>query len=338
MVNLWIPFLVTFLSTFVLRKVAIKFRILDIPNHRKIHSEPVPLLGGLSVFLGICVALGFNPDILREVSLIFIGATLILIVNLIDDIRGLSAHLRLGMELAISLGVILSGMKVSFLPSGFLGDAGEIIITLIWLVGLTNAFNCLDGIDGLAAGLSVISIFYFAFILIGSQQLNLGAFSIILIGSCLGFLPHNFKKAKIFLGDAGSTFLGFSIGGLALIGNWAQDNIVKLAIPILILGVPIFDMVFTTIMRIKEKKIASVIGWFKYTGKDHFHHRLMALGLGPRGALFFIYLISVSFGISAIMVSNEKAVVGVFSVLQALIIFAGIGVLMVVGKIHNSHK
>lgn len=152
------------------------------------------------------------------------------------------------------------------------------------------------------------------------------------MASCLGFLPRNFKKSKIFLGDAGSTFIGFTLAGIAIIGNWAEDNIVRLTVPILILGVPIFDMVFTTIMRIKEKKISTIIEWLKYGGKDHFHHRLIDLGLHPQRALLFIYFINLSFGISAIMVSNEKVIVGLLSILQASIIFAGIAVLMLIGK------
>jgi len=139
-------------------------------------------------------------------------------------------------------------------------------------------------------------------------------------------------KKRMFLGDAGSTFLGFMIACIALKGDWAGDNVVRLSIPILILGVPIFDMIFTTIMRIKEEKVKNLVQWLKYGGKDHFHHYLVDLGLKENGAVLFIYYITFSLGLSAIMVSNDTAIEGVMTLLQSSIIFGVIGVLIVLGK------
>jgi UDP-GlcNAc:undecaprenyl-phosphate GlcNAc-1-phosphate transferase len=131
-------------------------------------------------------------------------------------------------------------------------------------------------------------------------------------------------------------FLGFNLAGLALIGNWAQDNIVKISIPILILGVPIFDMIFTTIMRIKEAKIKTLLEWLQYGGKDHFHHYLVDLGMQPIGAVVFIYFVTLSLGISAIMVSNDQAFEAFLTLTQASIIFGIIAALIVVGRRHRS--
>jgi UDP-GlcNAc:undecaprenyl-phosphate/decaprenyl-phosphate GlcNAc-1-phosphate transferase len=144
------------------------------------------------------------------------------------------------------------------------------------------------------------------------------------------------KKNKIFLGEAGSTFLGFALASLALQGSWAQDNIVRLFIPILILGVPIFDMIFTTIMRIKEGKVKNIMEWLQYGGKDHFHHYLVDVGLPPIGAVFFIYAINLSLGISSVMLSNDTVIEGMLSLYQAGIVFGVIATLMVVGKRHRS--
>jgi UDP-GlcNAc:undecaprenyl-phosphate/decaprenyl-phosphate GlcNAc-1-phosphate transferase len=165
-----------------------------------------------------------------------------------------------------------------------------------------------------------------------SGQVNLAILSFIIIASCLGFLPYNLKNAKIFLGDAGSTFIGFTLAGIALMGNWAQDNIVKISIPILVLGVPIFDMCFTTIMRVREGKVKTVIEWLKYGGKDHFHHYLVDLGLTHFGAVAFIYFVTLSLGISAIMVSNDRAFEAFLSLSQAAIIFGVVATLIVAGK------
>ncbi len=325
-------FLVAYLSTPLFKNLAIKFNILDIPNCRKVHKEPIPLLGGLSIYIGVILGLALNLANLRFFSGIIIGATIILIIGLIDDVRGLSAQFRLIVQFLAALIIIGFGVRLSFLPNSLWGNAAEIILTLIWVIGITNALNYLDGIDGLAAGIAAIIALFFSVICYQTNQLRLALANIALAASCLGFLPHNFKKTKIFLGSAGSTFIGFTLAGIAMIGSWAEDNVVKLTVPILILGVPIFDMVFTTMMRIKEEKVSTIIEWLKYTGKDHFHHRLIDLGLHPVEAVLFIYFVGISFGISAIMVSNEKAIVGVLSIFQASIIFAGIAILMVVGK------
>lgn len=329
-------FLIAYFSTPLFRKLALKFKILDKPGRRKIHKESIPLLGGLAVYLSMILGLVLDFANLRFLLGILIGATLILIMGVIDDIRGLSAQFRLIGQVVATLIIISFGIRLSFLPNNLWGNIGEIILTLIWIIGITNAFNCLDGIDGLASGTAAVSALFFYIISYQTHQSLVGLTALVLMASCLGFLPHNLKKEKIFLGDGGSTFIGFILAGIAILGNWAEDSVVKLTVPILILGVPIFDMVFTTIMRVKKEKISSVVEWLKYAGKDHFHHYLIDLGLYPRGAMVFICFISVSFGISAIMVSNENAIVGFFSILQASIIFAGIAILMIVGKRRRS--
>lgn len=157
---------------------------------------------------------------------------------------------------------------------------------------------------------------------------------VILASACLGFLPYNFKKGRkrVFLGDAGSTLIGFILASIGLVGYWAAGNIVKIAIPILILGVPIFDMIFTTVMRIATGKIKTIYEWLKHADKDHFHHHLVDLGLGLRGSVIFIYFTSISLGLSAIMVDRGTTKAAVLSIVQGFIIFGIIGVLIVMGK------
>ena len=334
--NALIPFLFAFfaayLSTPLLKKIAIKFNVVDIPDHRKIHGNPVPLLGGLAVYIAVITGLLFDLTVLRLMSGILAGGTIILLIGLVDDVRGLSAPVKLAWQfIAVSIMIYL-GVRISFLPNNLIGDTGEVVLTLIWVTGITNAVNYLDGIDGLAAGSAAVSALFFAIISYLTNQPHIGFIALILIAGCLGFLPHNFKKAKIFLGDAGSTFIGFMLAGIAVSGNWAEDNVVSLSIPVLILGVPIFDMTFTTIMRIREKKISTVVEWLNYGGKDHFHHRLIDLGLHPAGAVFFIYFVIIALGISAVIISNAKGTFeGIWAILQAAIIFGAIAVLMVIG-------
>lgn len=332
-----LSFLFTLVTIPFIRKIAFKFGILDYPGGRKVHGSVTPLLGGLAVYAGVMVALVAEAPMLGLIFPVLIGATVIFAVGMIEDVKGLSAQTRFLSQVMVSLYLVLSGVQVSFLPNTFLGNLIEILITVIWIVGLTNAFNYLDGLDGLAAGSAAINLFFFAVILYNTGQYPLGLLAISLIGACAAFLPYNFhRENKIFLGESGSTFLGFTLACLALQGHWAADNLVKLFIPVLIIGVPIFDMIFTTIMRIKEGKVKTIIEWLKYGGKDHFHHYLVDVGLSPLGAVFFIYAISISLGISAVLVSNDSALEGALSLYQSGIIFCIIATLMVVGKHHRS--
>ena len=250
-----LPFLVTFMLTPFFIRLAKRFDIVDHPGKRKIHKKAIPLLGGAAIYCGLLAGLLVNQGAIASLLPIIVGATIILSVGLVDDIRGLSAQLRFFVELFVVLVLVKFGVCVSFLPSGFWGDLGEIAVTLVWVVGVTNACNYLDGLDGLATGSAIINLFSFSVILHATNQPDLAVLAIALTSACLGFLPYNFRKAKIFLGDAGSTFLGFSLACIAISGNWAQDNVVKLSIPMLVLGVPIFDMIFTTILRIREEKV-----------------------------------------------------------------------------------
>lgn len=331
-----IPFLVTYFSTPLVRNIAVRFKILDLPEDRKVHKVATPLLGGIAIYLGVFIGVLFSLSNLRPFLPILIGGVFILILGLIDDIIKLNAQLRLVCQSLIALAVIRMGVRVSFLPVGFWGDILEVVVTVLWIVGVTNAYNYLDGLNGLAAGSVVINLFCFTIILYKTGQYPLALMSIIVVAACLGFLPYNFKKAKIFLGETGSTFLGFSLACIAVVGNWAGDNIVKLSIPILILGVPIFDMIFTTGMRVKEGKIKTLLEWLEYGGKDHFHHYLVDLGLQTFSAVIFIYFITLSLGLSAIMVSNDLAMEAFLTLSQASIIFGIIATLIVVGKKRRS--
>lgn len=330
--------LFTFLFTYICKILAIKFNILDIPGDRKIHNRPTPLLGGLAIYVSVMLGLIFSPIELSQMLGFIISASLIFMVGVIDDIRDLSAEIRLAVQLISTFILMVSGIGISFLPNDSYGKLGEIILTYIWVIGITNALNYLDGVDGLAAGIAAVCACFFIIISHFTSQFLVTFTGVMILAGCLGFLPHNFMKNKIFLGDGGSTFLGFSLASLAIMGHWAEHNVIKLVIPILILGIPIFDMVFTTVMRIKEKKIKTVIEWFEYAGTDHFHHRLMDLGLGPRGVITFIYCINIFLGISALMVSNEESIMGLLSILQAIIIFTLIAILTVLGKRHSAKE
>ncbi len=330
-------FIIVFLSVPLIRKLAVDHQILDFPDRRKPHKNAVPLLGGVAIYAGVVSGLILDPASFHLFSGLLLGGTLILIVGIIDDIYGLSSRIRLIVQLIAAFAIIGFGSRIDFLPNTLFGNAGEVILTLIWIIGITNAVNYLDGLDGLAVGTTAISATFFAIIGYFTGQHEICTVSWILTVVCVAYIPYNVKRNKIFLGDAGSTFIGFTLASIAVIGNWASDNVIRLSVPILILGVPIFDMVFTTIMRIKEGKVHSISEWINYTGKDHFHHRLIDLGLRTRGSVLFIYFITAALGISAVLISRtEDTIIGIMAIFQGIIIFGAIGVLMIVGAKRRS--
>lgn len=322
--------------TFLARFLAISWRILDQPGRRKIHQNPIPLLGGPAVYISFLLVLLISFSFSVRLAGIMLGATLVMVSGLIDDVRTLPASIRLVVQILASLLVIKCGVMLSFLPPTPWGVIGECVLTVIWLVGVTNAINFLDGMDGLAGGLAGISALCFFIIALQTNQPLIALLAIAFLGSCLGFLPYNFKPATIFLGDAGSTFIGFTLAGMAIMGNWAEDNIVALSVPVLVLGVAIFDMTFTTIMRIKRGEVRNLRQWVEHEAKDHFHHLLVDLGLRPRGAVVFIYFVSMVLGLSAIVLWKAPALDAVLLLGQASIIFVIIAVLMIVGKRRRS--
>lgn len=306
---------------------------LDVPDPRKIHREPTPRLGGLAVFLATIFAVGRNFQLAPHMGGLLVGSSLIFLIGFWDDCRGLGARFRMGGQLVAALIVIGSGLRITFIPHIPGEDVLEIAITVVWLIGLTNAINFLDGIDGLAAGFGAFCSMLF-FVAMWTANQSLVAFAMAaLAGGCLGYLPYNWHPAKTFLGDGGSTFIGFTLAGLALDGTWAKSApMVALAIPVLILGVPIFDMIYITVSRVKSGKVKTVKEWLEYVGKDHFHHRLLNLGLTVRQSVAFILLTSLCLGLGALVIPRVGALGSGLLLAQAIVLFLIIVMLMVLGR------
>jgi len=326
-------FLLAFFSTKVIGRIAAKLKILDHPNERKIHKKPIPLLGGLAIFGSYVATIIFNFNFSRELKGVVIGGTIILIIGLVDDIKHIPATWKLISQVLASSILILYGVKLSFLPSTWWGNAGEVLLTVIWVVGITNAVNFFDGMDGLATGLTVIGSLSFFIVAEITGQSYLGFLTIALAGSCLGFLKFNFKPASIFLGDAGSTFLGFTLAGIAVMGGWAEKNPkVALSLPIIILSVFIFDMIYITIARVWDGRVRNFKEWIEYTGKDHLHHRLLTLGFNETQTVLLIYLIAACLGIGGINLIATEDLKIYFEFIQAFIIFIIVVILMITGR------
>lgn len=328
-----LAFLISNFLTPLVKRIAIKYNILDYPDERKIHKNPVPRIGGLAIFLTIIIVFIRNLHFSPELTGLMLGGSIIFLLGFLDDIRGLSAGIRLFGQLIAVFILILHGVRITFIPHIPLENVIEISLTIFWVLGMTNAINMLDGMDGLATGITLISSICFFIIVWQTKQDILSYSTIALVGSSLGFLQYNIKPAKIFLGDSGSTFLGFMLASIAILGTYEHKNpAIAAIIPLLILGLPIFDTTYVTISRIKNGVVKNIREWLEYVGKDHFHHRLVKLGLKEEHAVGIIYAVNLCLGLGAIVLREAGTISAILLFLQSLIIFLIIIVLMLAGR------
>ena len=314
-----------------------KLNIMDRPDLRKLHENATPLLGGLAVFLAFGFSLMLNRVFLPSMKSLLAGSFLIFIIGLWDDIRPISARLRFLLQILISVFVIVMGnISLTLFVQFPAADIFNFFLTILWMVGLTNAMNFFDGIDGLAAGLAMISAIFLGIIAFKTDQPALGWLAVAVVGSCAGFMPHNFrfgKPADIFLGDSGSTFLGFILSGLAVLGEWSRtSDFVSFTAPVLIFGVLIFDMVYVTASRIKNRTGRHVFAFLGKANKDHFHHRLLYMGFKRKEAAFTIFTIATCLGVSALIIMDQNFIDAILGLMQAVLVLGIVAVLMFKGR------
>jgi UDP-GlcNAc:undecaprenyl-phosphate/decaprenyl-phosphate GlcNAc-1-phosphate transferase len=297
-------FMISILITPLVKKLAYKIRATDRPNKRKVHQTIMPRLGGLAIYLAFLAGvILLQPDNPFSTS-IMVGSGIIVISGILDDIYELSARLKLMAQIAAAAIIVLyGGLQITFinLPFGGLFEFGYLSIpfTFLWIIGITNAINLIDGLDGLAAGVSsiaLVAISGMAFIMGNLYVVTIGS---ILLVSTIGFLYHNFYPAKIFMGDTGALFLGFMISVLSLLG-FKNITFVSFIVPIIILGVPISDTIFAILRRIINKQPLSS------PDKSHLHHCLLRLGYSHRETVLIIYAMAALFGIVAVVFSQAK--------------------------------
>ena len=291
-----VAFIISWLGTPLVVRLAKKWNLYDLPSARRIHTKPMPRLGGIVMWLAIIVTLliffGADPKFYG----LLIGATMIFILGLADDIYGLPPLLKLVGQILVASVVILFGITLSNLTNPFGGvillpPVWDVILTFIWILLVVNTINWLDGLDGLAAGVSSIAAFVLVILSLYTivNQPQTAALAAIVMGAALGFLYYNWHPAKIFMGHSGSHLLGFMLAVLAVISGG------KLATAALVLGVPILDAGWAIVRRIKQGKTP----WSP--DKEHLHHQLLALGLGQRGTVLLLYLLAIGFGAIALM-------------------------------------
>jgi len=330
-------FIVAFLFSQLLVPVSIKlawrFGILDRPDEeRKLQDHPVARIGGFAIFIAVILAVGRNLYFSPQLQALMIAGSLIYLLGFIDDIYRLSATLRLIVQLIACFIVVHSGIMITAVPDVPGKYLIQVVVTVIWLLGLANAVNFLDGIDGLVCSMSAVCAMIFFLIGWHTRQSYLAYLTIAIAGACVGFIPYNWRPASVYLGDAGATFLGFMLGGIAVMGTWAHnDPIIALSTPLLILGIPIFDMIYTTVSRINNGSVRTFKQWLEFAGRDHFHHRLMNLGLSVPQSVFFILLLNVCLGLGAMVMRGTDTMHCILLGVQGVLVFVIIVVLMIRG-------
>lgn len=317
--SLIMAFVLVFLGTPLVKKLAYKIKAMDEPTDRKVHSEPMPRLGGLAIFLGFWVTVYLTTEMTRELYGLLAGGLLITIVGIIDDIRGVTAKQKLAVQIMAAGIVMFAGVHIEFITHPlkdviFLGYWCY-PLTLLWIIGITNAVNLIDGLDGLAAGVSAIAAVTLGIIAYLETSAQAAIVAFILAASILGFLRYNFHPAQIFMGDTGSLFLGFNLSVLAIISLTKSATVISLFLPVVILGIPIVDTLFAIVRRyFGGKPIFSA-------DKGHLHHRLLRLGLSHQHTVLAMYTVSIFLSISAIIMALVTTAQGMLIMVALILSF-----------------
>ena len=301
-----VAFVVALITSYLLtphvKRLAVKAGAMDKPDMRKVHTEPIPRMGGLAIYAGFLLAVLASIHISRELFGIILGGTVILAVGIVDDLKQLPAKVKLFGQILAACVPMLFGVRIEWLTNPLGGmiylDYLSVPLTILWIISMTNTINLIDGLDGLAAGVSTIASV--TILLVAAQQ-NLWLVAILtaaLAGSALGFLHHNFNPAKIFMGDTGSMFLGYMLAAISALGTVKSAATIALVVPIVALGLPIMDTAFAIIRRFNSGKPI-----FK-PDKGHLHHRLLAMGLTQKQVVLLMYVISACLGVSAILLTE----------------------------------
>lgn len=286
-------------GTPVMRMVALRFGVMDTPNARKIHANPVPLMGGAAIYIAFLLVLVFWGDLryVSEVVGIFIGATLMSLMGVVDDKWGLGSYIKLFGQLLAASVLIYTGVQVRLFYNWV-----DIALTIFWVVSITNAFNLLDNMDGLSGGIAMIAAVFFTLLASLSNQYLVGALAAALAGACAGFLVHNWNPAHVFMGDTGSLFLGFLLAAVGIKLRFpVNSKTVTWMIPLFVLAVPIFDTTLVFISRLRRGKNPLTT-----PGKDHISHRLAILTGSRREAVLICYLIAGAVGLVAIFLTRAS--------------------------------
>ncbi len=305
--------LISLVTTPIVKNLAVKIGAVDVPrDSRRMHDHPIPRMGGLAIFLGFLFSILIFLPLTTPLRGMMLGAVIIVILGIFDDIYALGAKFKFVIQIAAALIAVLSGNVISLLsnPNVFSSNPYwelgvlSIPVSVFWIVAITNAVNLIDGLDGLACGVSTISSLTMLVIALVVSEPQVALLMAALAGACIGFLPYNLNPAKIFMGDTGSTFLGFVLAVVSIQGLFKAAAIISFAVPFLLLGLPIFDTGMAIVRRLAKGQSPMA------PDRGHIHHRLIDMGLTQKQAVAVLYVISAILGLCAVVLTTngvEKA-------------------------------
>ena len=303
--------LVSLISTPVVRSLAFRIGAVDVPRDgRRMHDHPIPRMGGLAIFFGFILSVLLFLPLSEQLRSMLMGAVIIVILGIFDDIYALSARLKFCVQIIAALVAVLGGNRIfglsniNIFSSDPYWELGwlSIPISVLWIVGITNAVNLIDGLDGLACGVSTISSMTLLVIALIMAEPDVAMITAALAGACLGFLPYNLNPARIFMGDTGSTFLGYILAVVSIQGLFKFYTFISFAAPFLMLGLPIFDTCFAILRRLAKGQSPMA------PDRGHIHHRLIDMGFSQKQAVAMLYVISAILGLSAVVLTTIGAV------------------------------
>lgn len=320
-----VAFLVAFSATPMVISLAHKVNAIDIPkDNRRVHKKPIPLMGGLAIFYGFVVSVLCFATIDREVMGILIGCVIIVTTGIIDDISDMKPIIKLVCQILAAAIVVYCDVRIEHFANPFHSWFGppylvmnywvSCSVTIFWIVGICNAVNLIDGLDGLAVGVSSISAVSLLALTLLSENLNVAIITAAVAGAAFGFLPYNFNPAKIFMGDTGALFLGFILGCISIQGALKMSTVITFAVPILILGLPIFDTIFAILRRILTGRSPM------QADRGHLHHRLLDMGFSQRRVVAILYTLTAVLCMTAVVISIKGYGRGLILIGSVLII------------------
>lgn len=318
-IALLFTFFVTYTTTPLVRKLAFRVGAVDIPkDERRMHSKPIPTMGGLAIFVAFAFGIIAFVDMDSTFIGLLIGALMIIILGVFDDIYDLKPYIKLLWQVCAALIVCFSGVvieKITWFDQIIFFGNWAIPITVLWIVAITNTINLIDGLDGLACGIVAISSFaLLAVSLLSAGNPAITVVAAVLAGACLGFLPYNLNPAKIFMGDAGAMFLGFVLSVISIQGFFKVNAVVSFGIPFLVLGLPIVDTAFAIIRRLLKRQHP-----FR-ADRKHLHHRLIDMGLNQKQSVTLLYAISALLAIAAVLFAEREFTGAVLVLVLAFVV------------------
>lgn len=319
---------ISFLSTPLVKALAYKVGAVDVPkDSRRMHKVPIPRLGGLAIFIAFILSVLLFADVDRQMQGILLGTVMIVILGVLDDILALPALPKFLVQIFAAAVVVFHGCRIDVITNPLILSGPQylllpnwlsITITILWIVAITNAVNFIDGLDGLAVGVSGISAATMLVVALIVAENNVAIVMAALLGACLGFIPYNFNPAKIFMGDTGSTFLGFILATISIQGFFKLYAIISFAVPFLILGVPIFDICFAIIRRLAKGQNPM------QADRGHVHHRLIDMGFNQKQSVAITYMLTAILGLAAVVLTSSGE-------MRALILLAAVFVVGAIG-------